>query len=56
MKMFDEQPSVQPNNAASLKRFTQTYRSCVVALQKLNVGIDENNKILVYFMLKKERR
>lgn len=53
MDVLHQQPEVPKNNAAALKHFTQTCRACVSSIKKLEVNVDEQNEILVYFLIKK---
>lgn len=53
MDVLYQQSDVPKYDAAALKHFTQTCRSCVSSIEKLGVKIEEQNQILVYFLVKK---
>ncbi|XP_036343642.1 uncharacterized protein LOC118752901 [Rhagoletis pomonella] len=53
MDVLDQQSDEIRENAASLKHFTQTCRSCVNSIAKLGINVMEQNQILVYYMVKK---
>lgn len=53
MDVLYQQSDVPKYDAAALKHFTQTCRSCVSSIEKLGVTMEKQNQILVYFLVKK---
>lgn len=53
MQIFDKQPAIQKDDPGALRSFIQTSRSCVTAMSKLDQTIADENRLLVFYVLKK---